>query len=65
MALHAHVESLQSKHAKLEDAVLAESTRPMPDFAYVTMLKKQKLLVKEELERLSLQGAALQEDSVA
>ncbi len=52
MSLAAHVSSLETKHAKLEDLIAEESHRPMPDFTVVQTLKKQKLLIKEELQRL-------------
>ncbi|MBN66445.1 MAG: hypothetical protein CMM94_02620 [Rickettsiales bacterium] len=52
MSLVAHVHSLESKHAKLERNIASESGRPMPDFTSITAMKKQKLLIKEELERL-------------
>lgn len=46
-----HVHSLQSKHASLERQIHAEMIRPAPDEAVIQALKKQKLRIKEELER--------------
>jgi hypothetical protein len=43
---------LQAKHAKLETLIGAETHRPSPDLSLLQTLKKQKLLLKEELERL-------------
>lgn len=50
MNIHAHVESLERKHAVLENLIELENGRPLPDFSRVTRLKKQKLLIREELE---------------
>lgn len=52
MSLSAHIEALEKKHAELKAAVHEESARPLPDFARVTEWKKQKLKIKEELQRL-------------
>lgn len=52
MSLAAHVTSLEGKHSKLEQLIDDESHRPMPDFTVIQTLKKQKLLIKEELQRL-------------
>ena len=52
MTVEARKESLRAKHAQLEAAIEAESHRPMPDGAHVNDLKRQKLKIKEELERL-------------
>jgi len=45
---------LQDKHVKLETMIGDENHRPQPDFGLLQTLKKQKLLLKEELERLRL-----------
>lgn len=52
MSLTTHISMLEGKHVKLERALEAEVHRPLPDFSAVQMLKKQKLMIKEELERL-------------
>lgn len=52
MALFTHIQTLEEKHAQLEKKVSAESARPLPDFTLITSLKKQKLLLKEEIRRL-------------
>jgi hypothetical protein len=43
---------LQEKHGKLEAMVAQEMRRPSPDFESIQILKKQKLLIKQELSRL-------------
>ena len=53
MALVTHITHLQDKHSQLELNIAAESARPMPDFAVITQLKKQKLALKEEIARLN------------
>ena len=54
MSLHAHYTSVLDKHSKHEGMITEETHRPSPDFGLVQSLKKQKLLLKEELERLRL-----------
>ena len=53
MSLATHISALEFKHAKLESMVDQESNRPLPDFTVIQTLKKQKLLIKEELERVA------------
>ncbi len=52
MPLQAHVKVLEDKHHKLETTIAQESHRPSPDFAFLQTLKKQKLILKEELMRI-------------
>ena len=48
--MHAnHTQSLQIKHAQIDEKITAESQRPFPDSATISFLKKQKLKIKEEL----------------
>ncbi len=54
MSLTTHLTMLQDKHVKLETMIGDESHRPQPDFGLLQTLKKQKLILKEELERLRL-----------
>jgi hypothetical protein len=55
MAVSEYVESLRSKHAELEQVIVEESLRPLPDQALITQLKKQKLRIKDEIARLTHQ----------
>ncbi|MEP0391956.1 MAG: DUF465 domain-containing protein [Erythrobacter sp.] len=50
-AASSHVNALQSKHAGLEARLRDEMARPAPDSAAVQALKRQKLKLKEEIER--------------
>lgn len=52
MSFFTHVAMLEEKHGKLEQMINDESIRPLPDFSLIQTLKKQKLLLKEELLRL-------------
>lgn len=52
MSILAHLETLEEKHARYESLVTEEMARPLPDFRLITELKKQKLRVKEEMERI-------------
>lgn len=52
MSLQAHYEMIQEKHGKLETLISGEWVRPSPDLAMIQTLKKQKLLLKEEMERI-------------
>lgn len=52
MSMHEHVDSLRSKHARLEQLIDEELHRPLPDQVTVSRLKKEKLRIKDEIERL-------------
>lgn len=52
MSIHEHVESLRTKHAHLEQMIDEEVHRPLPDQGMVSRLKKEKLRIKEAIERL-------------
>ncbi|MES2984849.1 MAG: DUF465 domain-containing protein [Pseudomonadota bacterium] len=61
MTLHAHYATVQDKHLKLENLITEESRRPSPDIGMLQTLKKQKLLLKEELERIRSQTGQRQD----
>ncbi len=48
-----HIEALKNKHATLEQAIHQEITRPHPDDDALCSLKKRKLMIKDEIVRLS------------
>jgi hypothetical protein len=52
MALEGHMQELSEKHRKLQELIESEMAHPDWDEAKVTALKKEKLRVKDELERL-------------
>ena len=49
MALRAHLKELRNKHAKLDEQIKQEHKSPFPDSTRLTALKKQKLLLKEQI----------------
>ncbi len=59
MPLQDHVESLRAKHAHLEELIDQEMHRPLPDQARLSRLKKEKLRIKEQIERLGRRTGSL------
>jgi hypothetical protein len=52
MGLESHISELAEKHHKLEELIHSEQHRPYPDDLRLATLKKRKLRLKEEIERL-------------
>ena len=52
MALEGHIQELSEKHRKLEEIIDEEMAHPDWDEVRVAALKKEKLRIKDELERL-------------
>lgn len=48
-----HIEALKAKHASLEQAINEENLRPHPDDDAICSLKKRKLMIKDQIVRLS------------
>ena len=57
MNVSPHLDSLRSKHAALETEIQDEQRRPGADSIQLTSLKRRKLQLKEEIERLSSEVA--------
>lgn len=53
MATADRVETLKAKHAALDQALQAETTRPHPDDNAIATLKRQKLKLKDTLKTLA------------
>jgi len=53
MRLSDRVESLKDKHAALEAALAAEARRPQFSSTEISEMKRKKLRIKDELQRLS------------
>ena len=53
MDVNAHVEELRRKHQALSDKVEEELRHPGSDDLHIAELKKKKLRLKEEIERLT------------
>jgi hypothetical protein len=52
MALEARIRELDSRHRDLDAAIKAESLHPSVDDLRLTLMKKRKLRLKEELDSL-------------
>ena len=52
MALQGHINHLSNQHRKIQDIIENEMSNPDWDEVRVAALKKQKLRIKDELERL-------------
>ena len=52
MAMQAHLAELEKRHEALEREIQTELLRPSGDDLKVVMLKRKKLMLKEEIERL-------------
>jgi hypothetical protein len=55
MALSAHLAELSEKHKLLQRKIEEETARPGSDETEVRRLKREKLRLKDEIERLSKQ----------
>lgn len=53
MTMSSHLQELRRKHQTLSDQVEVAQRRPGSDDLKIAQLKKQKLRLKEEIERLS------------
>lgn len=47
-------QSLKAKHAALENKIDQEERRPHPDVSLVHDLKRQKLKIKDELQKIAV-----------
>jgi hypothetical protein len=48
----AHHSALTAKHAVLDQKIVIETQRPLPDAATLAALKKQKLKIKQDLAQI-------------
>jgi len=55
MGLESHIQELTDKHHKLDLQIRDEHLRPHPNDLVLAELKKRKLRLKEEIERLRLE----------
>ncbi|KKC26567.1 hypothetical protein WP12_08220 [Sphingomonas sp. SRS2] len=51
---------LEREHARLETLVAEQLRRPMPDTIEIAKLKKQKLMVKDQIDRWQADARASQ-----
>ncbi|KFC66511.1 DUF465 domain-containing protein [Bosea sp. 2YAB26] len=54
MSLQTHLAELERKHRQLEEAIAQAAARPSSDTLSVSELKRKKLLLKEEIERVRM-----------
>jgi len=55
MSLQDRIEALRTRHATLEQAIVQETARPLPDTDAIADLKRQKLRIKDEIFSLERQ----------
>lgn len=55
MTVEAHLATLQQKHGSLEEQLHAEMNRPSGQQQVIAELKRKKLKIKDEIERLKSQ----------
>ena len=48
---NSHIAALQNQHAKIDTEISQEERRPSPNSALLAQLKKQKLRLKEMMQR--------------
>ena len=51
MSIQAHVDSLSEKRNQIKEQINAEMNHPLPNFETITKLKKQNLVLKQEMQR--------------
>jgi hypothetical protein len=51
MSLESRLDSLKARHATLERSIAEEDLRPKPNSDTLARLKREKLRLKEEMER--------------
>ena len=54
MGAEAHLQELNEKHRNLDQAIEAEMSRPYADDLKVQELKREKLKLKDEIERIQI-----------
>ena len=55
MTMQAHLSELERKHRALEDEIADAMNHPSTDDLKIAELKRRKLLVKDEIERLRVE----------
>jgi hypothetical protein len=56
MNLPAHLSTLYTKKAQLEDEIAYEQKSPLPNFLKISELKKQKMILKQLITQFSASG---------
>lgn len=55
MSIDGHLDALKRKHGALESQIEDQMSRPVPDQSALTALKREKLRLKEEIEKIKAQ----------
>jgi hypothetical protein len=55
MTIDAHIAELERKHRALEDELAEAMTHPSTDDFKIAELKRRKLLVKDEIQRMRIE----------
>lgn len=55
MSLDGHLDALKRKHGALEHEISEIQGRPAPDESQISRLKREKLRLKDEIEKLKAQ----------
>jgi hypothetical protein len=58
MSIDSHLSELVRRHQAIEEAIMAEENHPAADDIKVHELKRKKLYLKDEIERLKHQAEA-------
>ncbi|WP_417845134.1 YdcH family protein [Thalassospira sp.] len=53
MSVQSHIEALTAKHATLEHELHTEQCRPSPDLSRISSIKRRKLEIKDEINRIT------------
>jgi len=56
MSIDSHLNELMRRHQAIEEAILAEENHPAADDVKIHELKRKKLHIKDEIERLKQQA---------
>jgi len=54
MTIHAHIAELERKHRALDDEIAEALAHPSTDDTKIAELKRRKLLVKDEIQRMRI-----------
>lgn len=52
MSMHSHLAELERRHKALEKEIESEALHPSTDDLHIVELKRKKLLLKEQIEKL-------------
>ncbi|WP_035484799.1 YdcH family protein [Geminicoccus roseus] len=59
MSLLEHVGSLRVKKSQIEDMIDQEQHRPLPDQTILTRLKREKLKIKEQINKIDVRTSSM------